>query len=159
MNSYTNKKQNLVPLSIFILVSVVFTGLFFILFGELSKQMNTPYVPDAQEEYYSELKTEIIKEGSGDITAKAGDSISVHYTGTFKDGSVFDSSLSRGEPFPFTLGQNEVIEGWDEGIIGMKVGEKRKLYIPYSMAYGEQGYNTIPAKADLIFEVELLEIK
>jgi len=106
----------------------------------------------------SELKIETLKEGTG-AAAKAGDTISVHYTGTFLDGKKFDSSLDRGTPFEFTLGGGQVIQGWDQGLVGMKVGEQRKLTIPYQLGYGENGYGSIPAKATLIFEVELLAIK
>lgn len=91
--------------------------------------------------------------------AKVGDSVLVHYTGTFVTGQTFDSSLERGEPFAFTLGQRDVIQGWDEGVQGMKVGGKRKLIIPPELAYGETGYPpVIPANATLIFEVELVDI-
>ena len=103
------------------------------------------------------MKTEILKEGEGE-SAKNGDKVSVHYAGKFESGEKFDSSLDRGEPFSFVLGAGQVIKGWDLGVLGMKVGEKRKLTIPYNLAYGEQGYGPIPPKATLIFEVELLGI-
>ncbi len=106
----------------------------------------------------NELKKEILKQGNGAV-AKAGDTVEVHYTGWLTDGTKFDSSIDRGQPFSFHLGAGEVIKGWDDGVSGMKVGEKVKLTIPYSMAYGENGYPpVIPAKATLIFEVELLKI-
>lgn len=105
------------------------------------------------------LKKEIIKEGTGPV-AKAGDTVEVHYTGTLENGSKFDSSLDRGQPFSFPLGQGMVIKGWDEGVAGMKVGEKAKLTIPASLGYGANGYPpVIPGNATLIFEVELLGIK
>lgn len=85
----------------------------------------------------------------------------MHYTGTLKSsGKKFDSSLDRNQPFDFTLGVGQVIKGWDEGIVGMCVGEKRKLIIPSEMGYGSRGAGAdIPPNADLVFEVELLEIK
>jgi FKBP-type peptidyl-prolyl cis-trans isomerase FkpA len=91
-------------------------------------------------------------------TAKPGDKVRVHYTGTLMSGKEFDSSRERG-PFDFTLGKGEVIKGWDEGVVGMKVGGKRRLVIPEALGYGEAGNPpTIPPKAGLKFEVELLEI-
>ena len=90
--------------------------------------------------------------------AKKGDKVKVHYTGTLMNGKQFDSSVGK-EPFEFTLGQGGVIKGWDEGVPGMKVGGKRKLTIPWQMAYGEAGSgDKIPPKAALKFDVELLEI-
>jgi FKBP-type peptidyl-prolyl cis-trans isomerase len=104
-----------------------------------------------------ELKIEILKEGLGAV-ATSGDKVTVDYVGTLEDGTKFDSSIDRGTPFTFTLGEGKVIKGWEQGLLGMKVGEKRKLTIPYNLGYGESGYGPIPAKATLIFEVELLGI-
>jgi len=104
------------------------------------------------------LSIEILKQGTG-AEAKNGDKITVHYTGFLEDGTKFDSSIDRGTPFSFTLGQGQVILGWDMGVLGMKVGEKRKLTIPADLAYGAGGVpGVIPANATLIFEVELLGI-
>lgn len=105
---------------------------------------------------------ELIKEdtviGTG-AEAKAGDLITVHYTGKLLDGTVFDSSLNRGEPFQFTLGAGMVIQGWDQGFDGMKEGGKRTLKIPSDMAYGARGAGAlIKPNSDLIFEVELLKV-
>lgn len=91
--------------------------------------------------------------------AAAGKNVSVHYTGFLADGSIFDSSVERGEPISFPLGQKRVIPGWDEGIALLKVGEKARFIIPYHLGYGENGYPPIiPAKATLIFDVELMDV-
>ena len=98
-------------------------------------------------------------EGTGK-EAKAGNTVSVHYTGTLKDGTKFDSSRDRGQPFNFPLGAGRVIKGWDEGVAGMKPGGKRKLTIPSALGYGSRGAGgVIPPNADLVFEVELLKVR
>ena len=107
----------------------------------------------------TQLNISIIKEGAGE-PAKNGDTLLVHYTGTLKDGTIFDSSVPMGQPFSVTLGKGEVIPGWELGLLGMKVGEERKLIIPPDLAYGKDGYpGVIPGNATLIFDVQLLEIK
>ncbi len=101
----------------------------------------------------------ITKEGEGP-SPKAGNSVLVHYNGKFKDGKMFDSSYDRGKPVKFSAGVGQVIKGWDEALVMMKKGEKRTLMIPYHLAYGEKGYpGAIPPKADLIFEVEMIDFK
>lgn len=106
----------------------------------------------------TELKMETTQEGQGDRQVQTGDTISVHYVGTFADGSKFDSSRDRGTPFEFTVGQG-VIQGWSQGVVGMKQGEIRKLSVPASLGYGSQDYGSIPGNSDLFFEIELLEFK
>ena len=104
------------------------------------------------------MKVEKITSGAGSVP-KRGDTVTVHYTGWLTDGTKFDSSVDRDEPFSFVLGTGQVIQGWDQGVAGMCVGEKTRLTIPPEMAYGEQGYpGAIPPNATLIFEVELLSV-
>jgi len=126
--------------------------------GEGEVQENEIVIQESTMNNEKKVEIEIIKEGQGE-ESKNGDTLSVHYTGTFENGEKFDSSLDRGEPFEFVLGQGMVIEGWEQGMLGMKAGEKRKLFIPYELGYGENWHGQIPAKSNLIFEVELLEIK
>ncbi len=106
----------------------------------------------------TELKIEDLKVGAG-AEAQVGKTVSVNYLGTLTNGTKFDSSYDRNQPFEFQLGAGQVIEGWDKGVVGMKVGGKRKLTIPPSLGYGEQAVGTIPANSTLVFEIELLEAK
>lgn len=100
-----------------------------------------------------------LKAGEG-REVKPGDYVTIHYSGTLENGKKFDSSYDRDEPFQTQIGVGQVIEGWDEGVVGMKVGGKRKLTIPSDLAYGERGAGgVIPPNATLIFELELLDVK
>lgn len=105
----------------------------------------------------SGLQYEDVVVGQGPA-AQAGDTVSVHYTGTLENGQKFDSSLDRDTPFTFTLGRGSVIAGWEEGLVGMQVGGKRKLIIPPNLGYGATGQGAIPPNATLLFDVELLSI-
>ncbi|MCL4361434.1 FKBP-type peptidyl-prolyl cis-trans isomerase [Candidatus Dependentiae bacterium] len=110
----------------------------------------------------SGLEYEVLQEGTGDFPKK-GKPVTVHYTGWLDNkgepGKKFDSSIDRGEPFTFTIGVGHVIRGWDEGVMSMKVGEKRRLIIPSNLGYGARGAGgIIPPNATLIFDVELLKV-
>lgn len=107
----------------------------------------------------SGLVYETLKEGTGP-EAQSGQTVTMHYTGTLVDGKVFDSSREKGEPFTTRIGTGDVIKGWDQGVPGMKVGERRKLTIPPELGYGARGSGgDIPPNATLIFDVELLGVK
>lgn len=106
----------------------------------------------------SGLKYADITEGTGTV-AQNGQTLTVHYTGTLQNGYKFDSSVDKGKPYQFRLGTSAVIKGWDEGLLGMKVGGKRKLIIPPSLGYGARGSSNIPPNATLLFDVELLDAK
>jgi peptidylprolyl isomerase len=106
--------------------------------------------------YAFALRYEDITVGTGDLAAP-GKIYKVHYTGWLEDGTKFDSSVDRGEPIEFPQGMHRVIPGWDEGFEGMHVGGKRRLFIPWQLAYGEQGRGQIPPKANLIFDIELVD--
>ena len=106
----------------------------------------------------SGLKYIDLVEGTG-VSPQAGQNVTVHYTGTLADGTKFDSSLDRGQPFQFIIGAGRVIKGWDEGVMSMKIGGKRKLIIPPNLAYGSRNVGPIPPNSTLIFEVELLGVK
>jgi len=163
------KETNIIPVAIAL---GVVSALAVVIFVFLNKEVDT--LPDAQtinlnsnkEDTMNESNVEdfdvlgitTIQQGNGQ-EAQIGDTVSVHYEGTLSDGTKFDSSYDRGQPFEFTLGDNYVIEGWEKGVIGMKVGEIRELKIPSSMGYGESGNGIIPGNAGLIFKIELLEIK
>lgn len=106
----------------------------------------------------SGLQYEDIRLGSGDAV-KSGQKLTVHYEGTLSDGTKFDNSYDRNQPFEFVIGKGQVIKGWEEGLLGMRIGGKRKLIIPAELGYGANSAGAIPANSELIFEIELLDAK
>jgi FKBP-type peptidyl-prolyl cis-trans isomerase len=106
----------------------------------------------------TEMVIEDVRLGSGPVVEE-GDTVEVHYEGRLQDGTRFDSSYERGTPFTFEVGEGKVIQGWDEGILGMQVGGERVLVIPPHMAYGNRQVSIIPPESTLVFMVELLDIK
>lgn len=136
-------------------------------FAEEAKTTGTATGAAATSETASASKTVTLPGGTKYVDEKvgtgaeaaAGKTVSVHYKGTFENGTEFDNSYKRGQPIEFPLGTGSVIAGWDKGIAGMKIGGKRKLTIPYNEAYGENGRPGIPPKSTLIFETELMGVK
>ena len=157
----------LIIITIIILIIIIFAGSFFLTPNPWAPIQIPPDQTPQQSEQNSSttnydiqgMKVEIIKQGTGE-GAKSGDAIIVNYTGTLLDGTKFDSSLNPGRvPFPYTLGQNQVIQGWELGLLGMKTGEERKLTIPPELAYGAAGRPpVIPQNATLIFDITMLSI-
>ncbi len=123
-----------------------------------STPLSTPGSNTNNMENKDQLKIEDIKVGTGD-EAVSGKKVTVNYVGTLTNGVKFDSSIDRNQSFTFNLGAGEVIQGWDKGLVGMKVGGKRKLTIPPSLGYGSRDMGSIPANSTLIFEVELLKVE
>jgi FKBP-type peptidyl-prolyl cis-trans isomerase len=126
--------------------------------GRMSEMAGPPPVSGDTITTASGLKYILTQSGSGP-TPERGRQVQVHYTGWLTDGRKFDSSVDRGQPFSFPLGQGQVIRGWDEGVAGMQVGEKRRLIIPPELGYGPGGFpGAVPPNATLIFDVELLDV-
>jgi FKBP-type peptidyl-prolyl cis-trans isomerase len=114
-------------------------------------------IVDTQKQLMNQLQIKDVVVGTG-AEAKTGDTVSVNYLGTFTDGTKFDSSYDRHQPFEFHLGAGEVIQGWDLGVVGMKVGGKRELTIPPELGYGNRATGSIPPNSILHFTVELLGV-
>ena len=147
-------KMNLYP---FLIVAVIICVVVLIIKNQ--PQAQPKVVADVPQKTMSQLKIEDLKIGSGP-EVKSGDTISINYLGTLVNGKKFDSSYDRGQPFETQIGVGQVIKGWDQGVVGMKVGGKRRLTIPPELGYGSQEIpNVIPANSTLIFEVELVAIK
>ena len=140
-----------------VVILIIIGGGFYLFSGSKNNQNNEQSSESTSYDVKG-MKIEVLTEGTGD-ESKKGDKVTVDYVGTLENGTKFDSSIDRGIPFSFTLGENRVIQGWELGVLGMKVGEKRRLTIPSDLGYGEFGAgDIIPANATLIFEVSLLGI-
>lgn len=127
--------------------------------GDVNQQRADAFLAAADEKgNIKRMVVDDIKIGTGAEVA-AGDVVSVHYVGQLQSGQEFDSSKKRGDPLEFTVGAGQVIQGWEEGVVGMQVGGERVLVIPPEKAYGEAGIGPIPGGATLVFSIELLEIK
>ncbi|GAC1695773.1 MAG: FKBP-type peptidyl-prolyl cis-trans isomerase [Gemmatimonadaceae bacterium] len=125
-----------------------------------ARQALPPSIPRVEGEMRTQYSMHLIEVALGTgALAEPGKVYSVHYTGWLRDGTKFDSSRDRGTPFTFEQGKRKVIPGWDSGFEGMRVGGRRRFFIPYQLAYGEKGRGPIPPKAELIFDVELLDVK
>lgn len=149
--SKQSKHDDSMAIFVSVAVALVVIGIIIYTFGFFGKVK--------QNNAMNDLKIEIMKEGSGP-EAKIGDEVVVNYAGTLEDGREFDNSFKRGQPFAVTIGEGRVIQGWEKGLQGIKVGERRKLTIPPALGYGSQevGGGLIPANSTLIFEIECVEI-
>lgn len=151
-------KNFIISVVIGILVLVVFSYFIFGLNGSSTAGTSQQPSPQAVAANTDKLQIQDEKIGSGTAVQK-GDTVDINYVGTLTNGKKFDASADHGGPFTTQIGVGQVIKGWDEGIIGMKVGGKRKLIIPPSLGYGDQDMGTIPPNSTLIFQVELVGIK
>ena len=164
-----SKKQTYIAVALALVVLIIFIMLGF--FGNINGVNNnteasasaTSDVQSILDEIaktgtVSELRTSVVTQGSGDV-AQPGDTVTVHYIGVLPDGTVFDSSRARGTPFTFTLGAGQVIKGWDQALVGKKVGDRMIIAIPPELGYGASGAgDVIPPNATLLFDVEVLDI-
>lgn len=151
-------KNFIVSVIIGLLVLVVFSYFIFGLNGTTSQGPATQPSPQAVAATSQKLQIQDEKIGTGPAVKK-GDTVKINYVGTLTNGTKFDASADHGGPFVTQIGVGQVIKGWDEGIIGMKVGGKRKLVIPPSLGYGDQATGSIPPNSTLIFQVELVGIQ
>jgi peptidylprolyl isomerase len=142
---------------ILIAVILILVLIFVIFFVAQNQNQKETEGDSSSIEKIEGLDIVITKEGEG-VSVKTGDNIDVHYIGKLEDGNVFDSSRERKKPYNFTIGEGEVIKGWEKGVIGMKVGEIRVLTISPELGYGFRSQGPIPPNSTLIFEIELMSI-
>lgn len=130
-----------------------------VLEAEMPKKAE-PYDVEGKDTLHTESGLDIIKVKETDnVKASDGNVVKVHYTGYFEDGEVFDSSVEAGKPINFELGKGQVIKGWEKGIKHMRMGEKARIIVPYQLGYGKEGAGPVPPKTDLIFDINLLDVK
>lgn len=142
---------------VFVIIAVLILGVLFYKPNSSQNEYELENIAVPTMEESNELKIEELKQGQGE-EVKAGDTVEVHYVGTLTNGQKFDSSRDRDQTFSFTVGAGRVIQGWEQGLVGMKEGGVRKLTIPPSLGYGNQTVGPIPANSTLIFEIELISI-
>lgn len=153
--SSRNRSSNTLKILVIVTIALIFiAGAVFVFSGGGGKS------PAPGEEVTTSSGLKYVDEvvGSG-ASPKPGSAVTVHYTGTLVDGTKFDSSVDRGQPYTFRIGTGSVIRGWDEGLMSMKVGGKRRLIVPPELGYGPNGKGKIPPNSTLVFEVELLSVK
>lgn len=153
MRKLSKKEGIAVAVSLAVLAYLFFSGPLVDLFSTNEQNLQNPNIEVPE----TGVGTEDIVVGTGDIAA-SGDTLTVHYKGYLPNGRVFDSSYDRNAPISFTLGVGQVIRGWDEGVVGVREGGKRRLLIAPDYGYGAQAVGAIPSNSHLIFEVELLEV-
>lgn len=157
------RKDIITAIIVFVVIIAAGMGLMYTSAQTSAKPAGTPtpsQLPSAASSATNKGKLQVTDEkiGTGP-SAKQGDTVTVNYVGTLNNGTQFDSSYARHQPFTFTLGAGQVIKGWDLGVVGMKVGGKRKLIIPPDLGYGNAAQGSIPPNSTLIFEIQLLSIK
>jgi FKBP-type peptidyl-prolyl cis-trans isomerase len=157
MKEMNRNEKIAVTVAVILVVIILLIGIFNSIANNRASNNGAVKETFMEQQHGTGLITKDIVIGEGE-EAVAGVTVTTHYTGTLDDGTVFDSSVTRGAPFSFTLGVGQVIKGWDLGIAGMKVGGKRELTIPANLAYGDRAIGAIPAGSVLHFEVELLGV-
>ncbi len=142
-----------------ILIAVVLIFVLIFVFFFVAQNQNQKETEEASSfiEKIEGLDIVVVEEGEG-ASVKTGDSIDIHYVGKLEDGKIFDSSRERKKPYNFTIGEGEVIKGWEKGVIGMKVGEIRVLTISPELGFGSRSQGPIPPNSTLIYEIELMSI-